>query len=216
MGALKRERSGEREPLGRPSWIAFDFMDTVLVDPWYELLKKDAAFARIVREGLNNYEAWKLFELGRCTEAEYLRSFYVVGKLEGWPDPLEIKAHIDGGGRFVPGMEALLQRLKGSGSHLLLHSNYPCWFAGIRDRFSLSEIFDRFVISHEVGVRKPDAGFYEEILAACGASAGECIFVDDRETNVDGAMEAGFHGVLFRGAAGLQSHLAEKGCLPPG
>ena len=52
-----------------------------------------------------------------------------------------------------------------------------------------------YVISTEIGTSKPDARMYNEICARLNAAPGECLFVDDRVCNLEGAMNVGMRAV---------------------
>lgn len=68
-------------------------------------------------------------------------------------------------------------------------------------RFRLSELFDLLMYSHEVGVEKPDLGIYRLAESALGVEPHEIVFLDDRESAVEGALAAGWHAVLHRDTA---------------
>jgi epoxide hydrolase-like predicted phosphatase len=59
------------------------------------------------------------------------------------------------------------------------------------------ELFDVVLDSSEVGVRKPDARFYEELLARLHRPADEVAFVDDFAENLVPAAALGFAVVHF-------------------
>lgn len=63
--------------------------------------------------------------------------------------------------------------------------------------------FDHVFFSNELGVRKPDPRFYERIIEEMGVDASECLFVDDKEKNVEGARAAGMHAIVFTDMAAL-------------
>ena len=62
-------------------------------------------------------------------------------------------------------------------------------------RFGILERFDAAVISTQVGAIKPDARMYAAILKALKAEPGDCLFVDDKAENLDGAVDAGMQAV---------------------
>lgn len=63
------------------------------------------------------------------------------------------------------------------------------------------ELFDAVVISGEVGLRKPDPAIYALAAERLGVPPAACVFVDDLDSNVRAAEEAGMGGVIHRGAA---------------
>lgn len=63
------------------------------------------------------------------------------------------------------------------------------------EQFGLLELFDAAVISTQVGALKPDPRMYAAILDKLGADPADCLFVDDRPCNLDGAVAAGMQAV---------------------
>ena len=63
------------------------------------------------------------------------------------------------------------------------------------DQWGILELFDATVISTHVGAIKPDPKMYAAILQKLNADPGECLFVDDRVSNLEGAMAAGIKAV---------------------
>lgn len=57
--------------------------------------------------------------------------------------------------------------------------------------FGLRRLFDAFVCSCDVGLRKPDPAIYKLALSVAGVRAEECLYVDDREALVRAGRWAG-------------------------
>ena len=57
--------------------------------------------------------------------------------------------------------------------------------------------FAHRTLSCEVRTCKPDPAIYEHCLNGLSLSAAECVFVDDRQPNIDAAQELGINAVLF-------------------
>jgi putative hydrolase of the HAD superfamily len=66
----------------------------------------------------------------------------------------------------------------------------------------LEELFDAWVISSRVGLRKPDPAIYELAAERLGLPAAACVFVDDLPGNLKPARALGMATVLHRGDAG--------------
>jgi putative hydrolase of the HAD superfamily len=69
------------------------------------------------------------------------------------------------------------------------------------DEALLEELFDAWVISSEVGLRKPDPAVYELAAARLGLEPAACVFVDDLPGNLKPARALGMATVLHRGDA---------------
>jgi putative hydrolase of the HAD superfamily len=113
----------------------------------------------------------------------------------------------------------LIAFLKARGYTLLLGSNtnilHSTYF---RRRFAPTfDVFDRLILSHDVGHMKPDRRFYQACVAAAGVPAASCLFIDDLPENVEGARRAGLTGLRYVETpeliAGLRLHGVE---VPPG
>jgi putative hydrolase of the HAD superfamily len=55
------------------------------------------------------------------------------------------------------------------------------------------ECFDKFYLSHEIHLRKPNTDIYNFILSKNGLHPNECLFVDDTKDNTDTAYKLGLH-----------------------
>ena len=71
------------------------------------------------------------------------------------------------------------------------------WSAKLRRKFSLEALIPQWIISGDVGYRKPDARIYDIAAAQLGLSPERILFIDDRLANVQAARAQGMHAVLF-------------------
>lgn len=95
-----------------------------------------------------------------------------------------------------------IERLKASGLKVYLLSNYPKDVFSLHvacGRFPFLDMVDGRVVSGFVKMVKPDADIYEYLLSEYGLNADECVFVDDREENVETARALGMKGIVFQG-----------------
>jgi putative hydrolase of the HAD superfamily len=76
------------------------------------------------------------------------------------------------------------------------------WGDGLAyDPALLEELFDAWVISSEVGLRKPDPAIYSLAAERLGLTPAECVFVDDLPGNLKPARALGMATVWHRGDA---------------
>ncbi len=59
------------------------------------------------------------------------------------------------------------------------------------------DLFVVITLSYQVGVIKPNAAIYYEHIDQLGVEADECVFFDDRESNVIGAQTVGMHAYVY-------------------
>jgi putative hydrolase of the HAD superfamily len=67
--------------------------------------------------------------------------------------------------------------------------------------YDLPALFDVIVISHEVGLRKPERPIFKLAVDRLGLAPQDCVFVDDTFANVRAAREFGMTAVHFTGEA---------------
>jgi len=72
-----------------------------------------------------------------------------------------------------------------------LHINWVINNIPFYDTFKNS--FDAFYLSHEIGLRKPDAAIFEYVLNNNHLMAKECLFIDDTKEHILGASKLGIH-----------------------
>ena len=75
------------------------------------------------------------------------------------------------------------------------------------DQWGLLSLFDATVISTQVGAIKPDPKMYDAILQRLNADPSDCLFVDDRAVNLEGAIAAGMKAVQMARPAFLPQAL---------
>src|SRR5947208_2449691 len=80
------------------------------------------------------------------------------------------------------------------------------------EQFGLRQYFPVFFSSCFLGLRKPDEAIYRLALQVTQRSPGECVFIDDREVNLECPRELGLHTILFQNVTQLRSELrAQRG-----
>jgi putative hydrolase of the HAD superfamily len=74
-------------------------------------------------------------------------------------------------------------------------------------KFRISEIFEAFLSSCWLGVRKPTRQFYSRALGIAQANPERSLFIDDRQQNLTAASALGMNIILFTSADQLRSDL---------
>jgi HAD superfamily hydrolase (TIGR01509 family) len=108
-----------------------------------------------------------------------------------------------------PPMVEVMKRLKVNYKLVLLSNTDVMRFGFVRQNFPEVMIFDDYVLSFEVGFMKPHPRIYREALKKAGTKAEECVFIDDREENVQGAEKVSLKGILFESHSNLELILKE-------
>jgi putative hydrolase of the HAD superfamily len=131
---------------------------------------------------------------------------YVVGKLRE-----SISEHIDAFELIWANQEYLVEsfdyspiwmdELKAKGLKIYLLSNYPKSIFSLHEekgKFNFIDRIDGKVVSGFVGMAKPDEDIYRCLVDKYGLKAEECVFIDDREENIQTAKALGMKGIVFR------------------
>jgi putative hydrolase of the HAD superfamily len=107
----------------------------------------------------------------------------------------------------------LLDELSRSGRYFLATLNNEIMELNVYriETFALRRYFPVFFSSCFLGLRKPDEAIYRAVLQMTQRAAEECLFIDDREVNLECPRELGIHTILFKDAGQLRSDLAGKG-----
>jgi putative hydrolase of the HAD superfamily len=131
---------------------------------------------------------------------------YVVGKLRE-----SISEHIDAFELIWANQEYLVEsfdyspiwmdELKAKGLKIYLLSNYPKSIFSLHEekgKFNFIDRIDGKVVSGFVGMAKPDEDIYRCLVDKYGLKAEECVFIDDREENIQTAKALGMKGIVFK------------------
>ena len=107
-----------------------------------------------------------------------------------------------------------IRSMKEQGFHVYILSNYGDWTYQKTKEEALDflALVDGAILSYAVKQIKPDADIYQTLLSRFGLTAEECVFIDDRLENVEGAKREGIHGIHFRTIEQVQKELEAYGC----
>ncbi len=106
-------------------------------------------------------------------------------------------------------------RLKAAGYKLVLLSNTDSERADfIRKKYPETQVFDVRILSYEAGILKPDPAVFLLTLQRAGASAEECVFIDDMAVNIEAARALGITSIQFEyDKTDLQAELRRLGLV---
>src|SRR5579862_9397347 len=153
------------------------------------------------------------YEAGRITLDTYLqrtvfyrkRNFtkeefiaFMFAQSEEYPDSRAVLSGVAATGKY------LLATINNEGLELNEHR--------IR-QFHLRQEFKAFFSSCYLGIRKPDEGIYRLALEVTQRHPEECLFIDDRELNLECARQLRMRTIHFQDAAQLRRDLAENGVI---
>jgi len=167
----------------------------------------------LLREVLLSVE-WSMLDRGSLHDAEMLAIVNrrlperlhraARGLVSEWDQPLVP----------VEGMEELARELHEAGYRLFLLSNASSRQHEYWPRIPGAAYFEDTLISADVHLVKPQPEIYRAALDKFGILAEESVFIDDNSLNIEGACNAGIHGIVFHlDAEELRRKLAEIGVL---
>lgn len=92
-----------------------------------------------------------------------------------------------------------VKECKELGHHCYILSNWDAYSMNYLKALypKFFNLFNRVIISGEIGLIKPDPDIYRHFLKETGLQPHECIFIDDQHDNVDAAKMVGFHAIRY-------------------
>lgn len=111
----------------------------------------------------------------------------------------------------IDGSVALLRELHGANVPLYALTNWSSETFTHARAYPFMDLFRGIVVSAEVGLVKPDPAIFAHLLETIGATAGDCVFIDDAPVNVEAARALGFVAVRFESPEKLRAELAGLG-----
>jgi HAD superfamily hydrolase (TIGR01509 family) len=101
-----------------------------------------------------------------------------------------------------------------------LSKRYGTWLVSNTSRVHYEWILERFprvafyksaALSYELGVKKPSVGYYQKAIRKFKIDPKRSVFIDDLEENIEGAIQAGMYGIVFRDRNTLAGELKRLG-----
>lgn len=115
----------------------------------------------------------------------------------------------------VPAMYDLLRAVRRAGYRTCLLSN--SWGDdGYYPRQLFPELFDAWVISAEVRMRKPEERIFRHAAGLLGLPPEQCVFIDDIEANIEAATAIGMVGIHHTDPGATVAAVADLLGLPTG
>lgn len=181
--------------------IIFDIGNVLTDFRWKEFLRDkgfdDAMIGRIAKASVEN-PLWKEFDRGELAGEELMQAFIDA-------DP-EIEKQLHQAFDDIRGMVTIrdyaipwVQELKAKGYKVWYLSNFSekteieC-----ADSIAFIPYMDGGILSWKDKLIKPEPGIYRLMLERFNLVARESVFIDDLPENVQGAVDQGIHGIVFK------------------
>jgi glucose-1-phosphatase len=213
----------------RPEWVIFDIGDVVIrlnrhlrYIRTFEAVQHGSSEARRelermlgdnLTEGQTTFTLNEKFQLGSVGSGEFLAEIHRIigGRLtldELREDACAVLGPED------PEVVELIARLKQVCRVACYSNTHALHWDHLIEHYPVLSQFEVQGASHLLGYAKPSPVSYRNFCHVLGASPGECVFIDDRQLNIAGAIEAGLDAIFFRDAAQLERELADRRLLP--
>lgn len=190
--------------------IIFD-VGMVLIDFCWERYCRNLGFDEKVIEAFGknmiSSEYWDMLDEGTIEEQDAIQEFIIrmpqyrqeIEKF--WDNPVGVVEEYN----FAAPM---ISKLKERGYYVYLLSNYPANLYKLHwSQFSFFTMVDGYVVSALEKLKKPDLAIYKLICERYHLKAEECLFVDDRQVNVEAARMIGMQSVLFKDYETIRSYM---------
>jgi glucose-1-phosphatase len=199
-------------PVPRPiTAITFDLGNVLIRVDHYRFCRRLAVLARLTPEEVYA----QVFESG-------LEPGYDTGRITSREFYQQVTAHFGVALSFsrfralwcdlfdpMEGMAEVVQHLASRFPLFLLSNTNALHFDYIKGRFAaLLQPFRAFVLSYEVGSRKPEPAVYQSLIRQAGRPPEEILFLDDKVSFVEAARDQGLKAWQFHSPQDLQTELA--------
>lgn len=165
----------------------------------------------IVAKATAESEAWNEMDRGAKSDEELLAG--LVAKLPEYEREIKMFwEHVGDAIWQFDYTKAWIGRMKEQGYHVYILSNYGHWTYGkTQEALSFLADVDGALFSYEVKQIKPEPEIYQSLLQRYDLKAEECVFLDDRQENIDGAKAQGIEGICFVGYEDAKEKLRALG-----
>lgn len=162
----------------------------------------DPGEAALIFSALFDGQGWKQLDRGVKTFEQHQES--LVSRFPQYSDEITwLLAHWHESPRIIPGMPELIQRIYSAGYDIYLLSNANSRFYTFAPELDVLKYFKGITISADLHLLKPEPEIYDRFCEIHDLNPGECLFIDDMQENVEGAVRSGWHAYRFKDAASL-------------
>lgn len=200
--------------MNRPKHIIFDVGDVLIDYRWKQMLMdyglEEKEAVRVGTEMFNDPDRlWSIFDLGTLPQEEVIRQFQ-----KKHPEDAEVIEWFISHGEYMhvarPQVWKLVHQLKEAGYGLYILSNYPeKLFRKHTEYADFMKDMDGILVSYMIQKAKPSPEIFAELCSRYHLEPADCLFFDDREENVQGAIRFGIPAKRVASAKGLEKDLKD-------
>lgn len=130
-------------------------------------------------------------DVGELTSLEVWESLGFKGDIEGIEKEYLDTIKINDG--FLDFVSSVSKHYKIA----IISNDSSRWSKYLREKFNINKYFDVISISGDLKIKKPDERIFQLTIEELGCTAEDCLYVDDREENLEAASKIGMNAVLF-------------------
>src|SRR4030043_478315 len=198
--------------------ILFDLGNVLLPFNHYQIAEKLSRFTKnadfqdpeMIFSHLFNFENGAIngYEVGKVSSLDFFQSLKEHLKLTlSFEEFIPIWNDI-----FWENLEVseIIRSLKGKKRLGLLSNTNPLHFDYILSKFPVVKVFDKWILSHEVGFKKPALEIFQSGVEWACVEPEKILFIDDMKTHTEVAISLGMQGIHFQSAQQLIEKLSIK------
>lgn len=194
--------------------IVFDVGGVLMADvPLRKIAEELSLRFSMSEEQLHSHlyptEHWTLLTLGKISEDEYWDHFLKASEVD--LDKGELKEKVRTALRPIADNVELIPQLKDKYELAILSNHAKEWSQFMMKEFDFFRHFRQTIFSCDVGLRKPDPQIYKLAMTKLGCEPEECLFIDDKQRNTDGAQKVGMKTIVLESASRLREELFSFG-----
>jgi len=148
------------------------------------------------------------FDLGKVSPQEFFQAI---------KEHLDLSISFD---EFVPiwcnifiedqGVIQIIHSLKRKRRLGLLSNTDPLHFNYILSKFPVMKVFDKWILSYEVGFKKPAAQIFQKAIEWASVEPEKILYIDDTKEYVEAAASLGIQSIHFISASQLKEELQTR------
>jgi len=198
--------------------ILFDLGNVILPFSHYQIAeklsrftqKKEFQYPQRIFSYLFDFEKGAVngYEVGKVSSIEFFQSLKELLHLSiSFEEFIPIWNDIFDENQEVSG---IIRSFKGK-RRLGLISNTNCLhFDYILSKFPIIRAFDKWILSHEVGFKKPAVEIFQRAIEWASVKPEKILLIDDTKGHVEVAVSLGMQGIHFISAQQLKEELLSK------
>ncbi len=137
------------------------------------------------------YSPWFRADVGEVTSLEMWESLGFIGDIEKIEKEYLDTIEISNG--FLDFISSVSKHYKMA----IISNDSSRWSTYLREKFDINKYFDVISISGDLKIQKPDERIFQFTIEQLGCKAEDCLYVDDREGNLETASKIGMKVVLL-------------------